>query len=32
MTERDIIMVDFDGTLTTGGRFWTNDEILPNQK
>ena len=25
-------MVDFDGTLTLGGRFWTKDEILPNQK
>jgi len=32
MVDRDIIMVDFDGTLTKGGRFWTNDEILPNQK
>lgn len=31
-TERDIIMVDFDGTLTTGGRFWTNDVHPPNQK
>lgn len=29
---RDIIMVDFDGTLTNGGRFWTNDEILPNKE
>lgn len=32
MVEREIIMVDFDGTLTLGGRFWTDDEILPNQK
>ncbi len=32
MVDRDIIMVDFDGTLTLGGRFWTDDEILPNQK
>ena len=32
MTEREIIMVDFDGTLTLGGRFWTKDEILPNLK
>ena len=32
MVNRDIIMVDFDGTLTKGGRFWTDDEILPNQK
>ena len=30
-TPRDIIMVDFDGTLTLGGRFWTDDMILPNQ-
>ena len=32
MTEREIIMVDFDSTLTLGGRYWTDDEILPNQK
>jgi trehalose-6-phosphatase len=32
MVDRDIIMVDFDGTLTKGGRFWTDDEILPNQE
>jgi trehalose-6-phosphatase len=32
MVEREIIMVDFDGTLTLGGRFWTDDEILPNEK
>ena len=32
MVNRDIIMVDFDGTLTLGGRFWTDDVILPNQK
>jgi len=32
MVNRDIIMIDFDGTLTLGGRFWTDDEILPNQK
>ena len=31
MVDRDIIMVDFDGTLTLGGRFWTDDEILPNK-
>lgn len=33
MVDREIIMVDFDGTLTTGGRFWVKDEIHPpNQK
>ena len=32
MVNREIIMVDFDGTLTAGGRFWTNDLILPNHK
>ncbi len=32
MVDREIIMVDFDGTLTLGGRFWTKDEILPNKK
>jgi len=32
MVEREIIMVDFDDTLTLGGRFWTDDKILPNQK
>lgn len=33
MVDRDIIMVDFDGTLTTGGRFWVADEVHPpNQK
>lgn len=32
MVHREIIMVDFDGTLTKGGRFWTKDKILPNQK
>ena len=32
MVDREIIMVDFDGTLTLGGRFWTDDEILHNQK
>ena len=32
MTDREIIMVDFDGTLTQGGRFWTDDKILPNQR
>lgn len=25
-------MVDFDGTLTTGGRFWTDDIHPPNKK
>lgn len=33
MVDREIIMVDFDGTLTLGGRFWKEDEIiLPNEK
>lgn len=32
MVNRDIIMVDFDGTLTLGGRFWTKDKIEPNQR
>ena len=32
MVERDILMVDFDGTLTKGGRFWTDDKILPDQE
>lgn len=33
MVDREIIMVDFDGTLTTGGRFWVeSDEFPPNQK
>ena len=32
MVHREIIMVDFDGTLTQGGRFWTDDKILPNKK
>lgn len=32
MVDREIIMVDFDGTLTLGGRFWTDDKIEPNQK
>ena len=32
MVERKIIMVDFDGTLTKGGKFWTDDEILPRHE
>ena len=32
MVDREIIMMDFDGTLTKGGRFWTDDEILPNKE
>ncbi len=32
MTHREILMIDFDGTLTEGGRFWTDDKILPNQR
>ncbi len=32
MVHRNIIMVDFDETLTKGGQFWTDDIILPNQK
>ena len=32
MVERKIIMMDFDGTLTQGGRFWTDDVIKPNQE
>jgi len=33
MVDRDIIIVDFDGTLTLGGRFWVEtDEFPPNQK
>lgn len=31
MVHRKIIMVDFDGTLTLGGRFWTDDKIEPNK-
>lgn len=32
MVHREILMIDFDGTLTTGGRFWTDDKVLPNKK
>ena len=31
--ERKLIAVDFDGTLTHGGRFWKDgEEILPNEE
>lgn len=30
--ERNIIAIDFDETLTSGGRWWKQEEILPNNK
>ena len=33
MSDRKLISVDFDGTLTKGGKFWIEgEEILPNEQ